>query len=178
MLTTMGAGNTTRARTVLAVLWGTLCSLILAAPVLASLACFREASFLYFLFSPICHQITERSFSVGTFSLAVCHRCTGIYLGLFLGPFMQYRIIGLLVESRRLCVACACLPMFVDIFLSLSGIWPGTYLSRFSTGLLFGILVSPLLILGLAELIEELRSSTSNSLTKSRLQPRPHEGDI
>jgi uncharacterized membrane protein len=36
-------------------------------------------------FSPICHQIPERSFFINGHPLAVCARCTGIYAGFFLG---------------------------------------------------------------------------------------------
>ena len=39
----------------------------------------------YLAFSPFCHQISERSFHLFGVQLAVCARCTGIYLGLLLG---------------------------------------------------------------------------------------------
>ncbi|HEX9934586.1 MAG TPA: DUF2085 domain-containing protein, partial [bacterium] len=38
-----------------------------------------------FFFGPVCHQIPERSFKILGYPLAVCARCTGVYVGFLLG---------------------------------------------------------------------------------------------
>ena len=143
-----------RARAVLVSAWGGVCALILAAPLLALHSRPRAAAIVYTLFSPICHQRPERSFLLSGFPLAVCHRCCGMYLGLFLGSMLG----GLAPDSpraRRACMLAAVLPIALDLLASLAGLWTSTCVSRFSTGLLFGALVSPLLAHGFAEFIAE-----------------------
>jgi uncharacterized membrane protein len=65
---------------------GIWCALILFTPLIAHL--FPVASiYLYMMFSPLCHQIPGRSFFLSGIQLPVCARCTGIYLGGFVGSF-------------------------------------------------------------------------------------------
>jgi uncharacterized membrane protein len=143
------------ARRLLAVTWGFLCAMILAAPILSSHSCCATASVLYLSFSFICHQIPERSFIISGHSLAVCHRCFGIYLGLFLGSLIKNRIIHRSQQARRLCVLIAIIPMLLDALLPFIGLWSSTGISRFFTGLLFGSLISYLLVCGVAEFLNE-----------------------
>ena len=73
------------ARILLALSWGVVCVLTLAAPL--ALAHGRaDALPVYLGFSFFCHQSPERSFALAGLPLAVCHRCSGIYLGLFAAP--------------------------------------------------------------------------------------------
>jgi uncharacterized membrane protein len=145
------------ARFLLAGMWGILCAMILAAPILASQNCDKAASVFYLSFSSFCHQIQERSFSISGHSLAVCHRCFGIYLGFFIGSLIHADLFYRSLRSRRICILAAGIPMMFDVFLSYTGIWSGTGISRFLTGLLFGSLISPLLVRGLSELLYERR---------------------
>jgi uncharacterized membrane protein len=147
--------NICSTRTVLPLVLGVICTLIIAAPLLASHSFHRAASILYLVFSPICHQIPERSFRMFGNSLAVCHRCSGIYLGMFLGSFLENRAMHRSVQARRLWVLGAILPMLLDGLAPLAGLWTGSSLTRFSTGLLFGTLISSLLVRGLAEFVRE-----------------------
>jgi uncharacterized membrane protein len=63
---------------------GTWCLFIVLTPLMRDR--FPAASgFLYLFFSPICHQIPERSFYIAGHQLPVCARCTGIYLGALVG---------------------------------------------------------------------------------------------
>jgi uncharacterized membrane protein len=147
------------------VLWGTLCTAILLAPACA--ACFHPtaAAFLYLLFAPVCHQLPHRSFFLAGHALAVCHRCSGIYLGLLLGALLPHSAYDRLLGPRRYgAVVCATVPLVVDAALDLAGVWANTPWSRFTTGLLFGTIASMLLVRGM----EELRAGTSGLIAFRR----------
>ncbi len=148
--------NLNSARAMLAAVWGMLCVLIFAAPILRSHSCQTAASVLYLSFSCFCHQIPERSFTILGQPLAVCHRCCGIYLGLLLGVFVKYPMIRRSPQACRLWIAAAGIPILLDVILSYLGFWTNTCLSRFFTGLLFGNLISFLLVQGMAEFLSEI----------------------
>jgi len=136
---------------------GLLCLLILSPPFLATHSYSASAALIYLLFSPICHQLPERSFHFFGYPLAVCHRCTGIYFGLFLGmllPAGKSPQFGSPL-SRRLFVFCICIPMLLDVSLPSLGIWNGTPLTRFATGLIFGSSSAFLLALAFSEFTAE-----------------------
>lgn len=91
------------------------------------------AGWLYLVFFPVCHQIGERSFHFFGHALAVCHRCSGLYVGFTLGlallpalPWLQRRLFA---EPRWLLAFAA--PMAADVFL-----WQNTWWSRTASGLL------------------------------------------
>jgi uncharacterized membrane protein len=143
----------TSARILLAGTWGLFCATILAAPILAFYSCHKTAVCLYFSFSGICHQIPDRSFFLLGHSLPVCHRCSGIYLGLLLGSLIDGRFVQRSRRARRVWIFSACVPMFLDFVLSYSGLWAGTAHTRFFTGMWFGCLMSALLVRGVAEFL-------------------------
>jgi uncharacterized membrane protein len=147
--------NSRSARALLASAWGVVCALMLAAPALALRSFPRAASILYLVFSPICHQNPQRSFMLAGHSLAVCHRCTGMYLGLFLGSLIGEHAGTGSARTRRIRVLAATLPLLLDVLAPAAGLWPGAPLTRFSTGLLFGFLISGLLVRGVAEFLQE-----------------------
>jgi uncharacterized membrane protein len=97
------------------------------------------------LFAPVCHQIPGRSPFVGGVQLALCDRCTGIYLGLVVGvatvglvhrawrragPYDRYLFLGSLV------------PMGVDWGGPALGLWASDPVSRALTGLIFGVVAA------------------------------------
>jgi len=141
------------ARIMLAGAWGIFCTMILATPILLAYSWREAASVLYLSFSSICHQIPDRSFLVLGYSLPVCHRCSGIYLGLFLGSLIENRFVHRSPRARRVWILAACIPMLFDVVLSYSGLWLGTGLTRFFTGLCFGSLISTLLVRGVTEVL-------------------------
>lgn len=148
----------TSARLLLAGVWGSLCALIVAAPLAAAHFRHYAAAALYLFFAPVCHQIPERSFSLYGFPLAVCHRCAGIYLGLFLGSFFEYHSLHSSPRIRKVWILAASMPLLLGVLLSSTGLWTGSALSRFSTGLLFGIMLSSILVRAVAELLLKLRA--------------------
>jgi len=142
-------------RHLLAFLLGCLCILIFAAPFLLSHACIRSASVIYFSYSFFCHQIPARTFFLFGHPLAVCHRCTGIYIGLFLGSIFTHASFHRSHPARRFWILSAALLMALDALLPYIGLWESTSLSRFSTGVFLGYLISLLLAHGIVEFLDE-----------------------
>ncbi len=143
-------------RALLALLWGGVCACILAAPALAARGHLLAAAFLYSLFSPICHQYSARCFSLFGRQWAVCHRCSGIYFGLLVASFLPYEL-SIIREPRRrrIWVACATAPMLLDVFMQLIGLWAGSATGRFTSGVLFGLMLSSLLAPALVEFLQQ-----------------------
>ncbi len=158
----------------LAVFWGAICAGFLSAPLLQAYGNSDSAALLYSFFSSVCHQDPTRSFSLLGHACAVCHRCAGIYVGLFLVsliPDLAGELI--LVPHRRRCwVACATAPMLLDVFLPLAGFWTSTAISRFVTGWLFGAMLASLLKPALAELLWEVARA------RGRLHGNPRGGMV
>jgi len=147
--------NPAKARSIAAGAGAAACALVLAAPLLAWCGCPKSAAAIYFFFSRICHQMPERSFALLGYSLAVCHRCSGIYLGFFIGTFIDIPWMHRSPKIRRFWTLAAIFPLAADFLISYSGLWTNTCVSRFATGLIFGIVVSSLFVRGLAEFLDE-----------------------
>jgi uncharacterized membrane protein len=152
---TLTRSRTIFSRTLLAGVFGTLCLSAASAPLLAMHARHTAAALLYLLFSSICHQIPERSFLISGYAVAVCHRCFGIYLGLFWGALVENPFLHRSPRSRRIWVLAAALPILLDALLPYTGLWSSKGFSRFVTGMLFGTVVSSLLVRGVTELLQE-----------------------
>jgi uncharacterized membrane protein len=163
--------SSSSARAILIYTWGIACVLVIAAPWLASHSFYAAASALYFFFSHICHQIPERSFMLFGFPLAVCHRCSGIYIGMFLGCFVEIPAMNCRTQIRRLVVIAAIIPITLDNIASMAGLWHNTVTSRFITGLLFGTAVSALFVRGFSEFLRE-------APWQRRIQPLRLKGDL
>lgn len=149
------SSNGVSIRLLVAGAWGVLCALILAPPILASHNFDGAAAGIYFCFSCICHQAPERVFRILDFPLAVCHRCSGIYLGFFLGALLKNNGLHRSPGTRRNWILAAACPLVFDALAPYWGLWTNTSWTRFATGLAFGILASSLLVQGIAEFISE-----------------------
>lgn len=131
---------------------------------------------LHMAFSPVCHQLDARSFHVYGEALAVCHRCTGIFAGLFAGtllwPFVRRFAAGL---SRRagLMLGLSLLPAAVDWGLGVTGLWANTPLSRALTGALFGIVAGVYLARGFARIGVRSDPAPVQALDLSHPSQRP-----
>ena len=136
--------------------WGILCVMIFAAPVLSMNGFPIAATAIYVFFSRICHQSPMRVFTIRGYPLAVCHRCSGIYLGFFLGSFIRIPRMYRSPRTRRYWVLAAIVPVVSDTLAPFCGIWTNTCGSRFLTGLFFGIVTSSLLAQGIEEFFAEI----------------------
>ncbi|MBZ5551873.1 MAG: DUF2085 domain-containing protein [Acidobacteriia bacterium] len=110
------------------------------------------ATGLYLMFSPVCHQRADRSFFAFGHHLAVCHRCTGIYLGALAGlllvpllslarPGKREGLVRVRIQNRALLLLALAL-MAADVGGELLGIRHSTPMSRFLTGAFCGIVAT------------------------------------
>ena len=128
------------------------CGLWLAGLLIAPIAADRGraiAPVLYAFYDTVCHQIPERSFRTAGEPLAVCHRCTGLYVGFLLGLIAVprwHRMRRWLLDKPARVVAFS-LPLALDWSLTIN-----TPASRFVTGLLAAAPVAVLLWAALGQL--------------------------
>ena len=149
------SSNSVFARILASAVWGFFCVLILVPPILASRNFHIAAAGIYLCFSRICHQAPGRVFTLSGYLLAVCHRCSGIYLGFFLGSFLRNPWMHRSLGSRRNWILAAAALLALDALAPSCGLWTNTPGTRFCTGLLFGIVASSLLVQGIAEFLTE-----------------------
>jgi len=97
------------------------------------------------LFAPVCHQIPVRSPFLGGIQLALCDRCTGIYLGLVIGvatvggAHWLWRRLG---RYDRYLFLGSLVPMGIDWGGPVLGLWASGPVSRALTGLVFGVVAA------------------------------------
>lgn len=124
----------------------------------------------YAVYCPVCHQVADRSLLCFGQPLAVCARCTGIYLGFCLGllfyPFLRgWRRINL--PSVRVFLVVSA-PIALDTAANFLGLWKTAAAVRLTTGALWGILLPFYFIPGMADLII---SRQRNRLKSARGSP-------
>jgi uncharacterized membrane protein len=103
-------------------------------------------------FAAVCHQAPDRSLQVGGGSMAVCARCTGLYLGGFAGLVLA-SIAGL--ARRRwhpAWLAALAAPTLVDASLGLAGLPSLPVLPRMILTLPAGLAAGVFLAVGIADL--------------------------
>jgi uncharacterized membrane protein len=92
-------------------------------------------------FASVCHQLPGRSPHIGGGPVALCDRCTGIYLGLVLGVAgtgwgqRGWTVLG---GYSRYVLLGALVPLAIDWVGPFLQLWENGPLSRAFTGLLFG----------------------------------------
>ncbi len=87
----------------------------------------------------LCHQRADRSFFLGGNELPFCARCTGVWLGLFLGLVVM-AFVAVPLDSRLAWVfVVGLLPLMVDGGGQLLGLWESTNVVRLVTGVLAGV---------------------------------------
>ncbi len=116
-------------------------------------------------FAPFCHQLPGRSFALAGVKLAVCARCAGIYLGMFLGiqgiatsafakATADRKVARTMMMNKTVLIPI--LLMAADGFLNWFGIIDTPGWARFLLGLGFGFASGRLLGFGVSDLIEML----------------------
>jgi uncharacterized membrane protein len=140
-------------------------SLIIDAPVAVAENHSSTAGIIYAAFSKICHQRPERSFYLVGYPLAVCSRCTGLYVGfaLALVTYPLVRSLRTTTAPDRKWLFLAAAPLGIDVTLNFFGIWENTHSSRFLTGLLLGAVAAFYVMPGVSELALRVFRSGSSS---------------
>lgn len=109
--------------------------------------------FAYLIFTPICHQIPDRSFLLFGHPLAVCARCLGIYFG-FLGGMGLYvfrrGFSGTALPEVRTFVLITS-PLVFDAIGNFLHLWSTPNWIRFSTGFLWGLILPFYFITGISD---------------------------
>lgn len=132
-----------RGRVLLAVLGGAAVgwfALVVLSPTLPAVL----GAAIYLAGAFICHQRPERSFHVDGAQLAVCARCTGIYLGacvtalLAIAPPHRYVPLVATPWHLRLVLVAAASPMGVSVLAEWAGWWYPSAQTRAITGVVFG----------------------------------------
>lgn len=134
-------------------------STILVAPIAFASGLYFPATAIYQAFSHVCHQLPERSFAFMGYPLAVCARCTGIYVG-FAGAVFVYPAATSLKRIQspaRKWLFLSTMPLALDFGLDLIGVWQNTLLSRALTGAVLGAVVVFFVLPGLIELSLRLK---------------------
>ena len=128
-------------------------SLIISAPIAKYYGFTGFADSIYWFFSHLCHQISERSYHIHAYQFAVCARCFGFYGGFLLGiviyPFI--RQLNNTDSFPRIWLFLAMIPMGVDWSLGYFNIWENTHLSRTVSG---GILGSACALFNVPAIVE------------------------
>jgi uncharacterized membrane protein len=167
-------------------------ALPLLAPILAHAGYMRGANLIYLVYRPLCHQLPERSFflfgpqwaytleelesltggvvpqrwigsaAVG-FKVAVCQRCVAIYGGMFALGILFAAVRQQIRPISIAAFGALCVPMVIDGFGQLFGLWASSVISRLVTGGLFALacilLVYPYLQEGMAEVRAEAEAT-------------------
>ena len=105
---------------------------------------------LHLLYAPLCHQMPERSLSIGAGTQAVCARCAGLYLGgvagLWIGALLLQRSR---LRPRPLWLAVAIAPTLIDFALSWLGLPSLTNVPRLVLALPAGVVAALFLAVGI-----------------------------
>lgn len=105
-------------------------------------------------FRTLCHQMPSRSFQVHGVSVAVCHRCTGIYAGVVAGalvwPLLRGPVERIVAPRVPAVLAASVAPLGIDWGLTFFGLWENTPLTQTATGALAGVVAGVLLARGFA----------------------------
>ncbi len=108
----------------------------------------KLATFGYFFYHPVCHQLPGRSFLLDGFSLAVCIRCFSFYLSglLTIACFLFNNRIKMWPVSLYLVLS---LPVLLDFVLEKILLYGDIPIIRIITGFLLGVAVFQLLLVSL-----------------------------
>ena len=140
--------------------------LIFVAPVAAAGGHPAMAEVIYHAFGVFCHQRPDRSYFIEGQKLAVCSRCTGLYVA-FAVTLLLYPLVRSLrnnVNPPRHYLILAAIPLGIDFSLTCVGFWEKTHTSRLLTGALLGSVAVFYVMPGIIDL--SLRSSRASDAPK------------
>jgi len=107
------------------------------------------ARLIHELYSPVCHQISERSFQLNSFPLGFCIRCSGFYFSGALILFIYIFRKQIKIFPLHIYIILS-LPLLCDFILGKTGIYQDLIVIRFITGAFFGLSLFHLLVVSLS----------------------------
>ena len=129
---------------------------------------------VHWLYSPLCHQLPERSFEFFGAPLTVCARCTGLYWGGWLGLVMAVGLVARRrLQVRPVWLAFAAAPTVVDALLPWVGLTGLPSLPRFLLALAPGLVAGLFLAAGVEDLVLVLMSRRERNALWLRLRGAP-----
>ncbi|MBN2198851.1 MAG: DUF2085 domain-containing protein [Candidatus Aminicenantes bacterium] len=109
---------------------------------------------LYRMFSHVCHQIPSRCLHISGHPMAVCGRCLGVYLGIFLGcliyPF--WRGWGNIRLPARWVFPAFSFPLAFDVLGNALRLWDSSVGLRLASGFFWGAVLPFYFLAAAAEL--------------------------
>ncbi|MAT39546.1 MAG: hypothetical protein CL946_08065 [Ectothiorhodospiraceae bacterium] len=121
---------------------------IFAAPYLLEQGHHSAAAVARLIYSPVCHQLPERSFAAFGGPVSVCTRCASIYIaftaGVILYPFL--RKLRVFRASPYILLAAAAIPPAVDWALNLTGLVSTGPWMQTATGVWAGAFIGALIV--------------------------------
>jgi uncharacterized membrane protein len=132
---------------------------IVSAPIFEAYGIKSISQPAYRFFSYICHQINNRSFHYHEFPFAVCARCFGVYLGVFIG-FIAYPFFRQIENNEpfpRIWLFLAMIPMAIDFSLGFFHIWENTHISRLITGGILGFACAIFMVPAFADIVKQVK---------------------
>lgn len=156
---------------ILIVYFMTLCGIVFwigalfMAPFLKSRSVSLNA-FVYAVFSPICHQVSSRCFTIFGFPLAVCARCLGIYIGFLFGLFLYPGVRGFSNVSLPMAktFVLITLPLVIDVAGNVLSLWMTPSEIRFVIGFIWGNILPFYFVTGFSELLRINNNKKNNSI--------------
>ena len=131
------------------------------APVFAALGVDRPANVVYYLYSFTCDQIPSHSYFLFGHQMAICERCTAIYLSMVASGLAYVRLRNRHVRPLPWYWYLAMIfPMALDGFTQLFGWRESTWYLRGITGILFGVASVWLTFPYLQESFDEIERTT------------------
>lgn len=118
---------------------------VLSVAVLTPLFPVEVQAVLRWAFAPVCHQLPARSPHIAGLPIAICDRCTGIYVGVVLGVLIAQwtkPLWGALGARRPYVLIGSVIPVGLDWVGPVVGVWSNVPQSRALTGFVFGIVAA------------------------------------
>jgi len=142
---------------------------IFLAPYLRSLSS-PWASLVYAVYSPFCHQFSDRSMSCFGHPLSICARCLGINLGFLLGLVLYPFIRGwrqVRVPEKKVFFLLSA-PIVLDAAANFIKLWQSPNAVRLATGLLWGVLLPFYFITGIVDFMMQRQKRKQESASLIR----------
>lgn len=143
------------------------CLAVVAAPLLLRAAHPGAASLIYLCFAAVCHQLPGRSFHWLGYPLALCARCTGIFLGVWLATLAA--LVARVPRASRAGAVVAAALMAADVFTEFAALRPPLAGLRFATGFLVGVVAGPWLALSARQLAAEWKRALARGWRAQRV---------